>query len=114
MEEVEKSVCEESGVGEPAKDEVGLAASFPLPSQHFTTKKPCSGQFNHGKTLLPEEERGVCSKVWVLLFSIPLVVSPCFLLSCCTQEQAALRSQGRHHKFLASGVCIREFYHWIT
>lgn len=32
-EEVEKLVCEESGVGEPAKGEVGLAASFPLPSQ---------------------------------------------------------------------------------
>lgn len=89
-EEVEKAVCEESGVDETAKDEVGLAASFPLPSQHLTTKKPCSGQFNHGKIHLPDE-RGVCSEVWVLLFSSPSEASPCFLLPCCTQEQAALR-----------------------
>ena len=67
--EVEEMVCEESGVNEPAKDEVGLAASFPLPSQRFTTEKQCSGLFNHGQTNLPEEERRcVCSKVWVLLF----------------------------------------------
>lgn len=89
-EEVEKMVCEKSGVDEAAKDEVGLAASFPLPLQHFTTKKLCSGQFNHGKTHFPED-RGVCSEVWVLLFSTPLEASPCFLLPCCTQEQAALR-----------------------
>lgn len=35
-------MCEESGENEPAKDEVGLAASFPPPSQHFTTDKQCS------------------------------------------------------------------------
>lgn len=91
MEAVEKSVCEESGVGEPAKDEVGLAASFPLPSQHCTTNKLGSGQFNHGKTHLPEEERGLSLKVWVLLFSTPLVASPCFLLPCWAQEKAVLR-----------------------
>lgn len=57
-------VCEESGVNEPAKDEVGLAASFPPPSRRFTTKKQCSGLFNHGQTHLPEEERRcVCSEV---------------------------------------------------
>lgn len=46
--EVEEMVCEESGVNEPAKDEVGLAAFSPPPSQHFMTKKQCSGLFNHG------------------------------------------------------------------
>lgn len=111
MEEVEKSVSEESGVGEPAKDEVGLAASFPLPSQHFTTKKLCSGQFNHGKTHFPEEERGVCGKVWVLLFSTPWLASPVFSCSAALRNKLHWGSQRRHYKFLTFWVCIREFYH---
>lgn len=57
-EEVEKLVCEESGLGEPAKGEVGLAASFPLPSQQFTTKKLSSGQLTMGK-LICQKKREV-------------------------------------------------------
>ena len=66
--EVEEKVCEESGVNEPAKDEVGLAASFLPPSQCFTTEKQCPGLFSHGRTHLPEEARRcVGCEVWVLL-----------------------------------------------
>lgn len=59
-------MCEEGGVNEAAKDEVGLAASFPLPSQCFMTEKQCSGLFNHGRARGQEERRCVC-KVWVIL-----------------------------------------------
>lgn len=56
--EEENVVCEESSVNELAKDEAGLAASFPPPPpQHFTTMKQCSGLLTHGRTHLPEKKR---------------------------------------------------------
>lgn len=70
--EGEETVCKESDVNEPAKDEVGLAASFPPPSQRFTTEKQCPGLLHHRRTHLPEEKRRcVCSEAWVLLFRAP-------------------------------------------
>lgn len=63
--EVEEMVCEESSVNEPAKDEVGLAASFTA----FYDRETVFRFVNHGQTCEPEEERRcVCRKVWVLLF----------------------------------------------
>lgn len=89
--EVEEVACKESDVNEPAKDEVCLAASFPPPSQRFTTEKQWPGLFHHRQTHLPEEERRyVCSEAWVLLFRAPWGASLRVPSSFCAQEHAVL------------------------
>lgn len=94
--EAENVVCEESSESELAKDEVGLAASFPPPPpQHFTTMKQCSGLLTHGRTHLPERDVSVVNSVCFCPKPLWMQVS---LLTCPSELRNRL-------------ICIGELCH---